>query len=173
MKILPCLLIAAGAFASIATSKLESWELSQPQDLPASAIDSQTPSVRFLVHTELHGAEPIPTLGGILEVNISVKARAASSGSATIELQSLTHPDVAPVTHTVALNNTYSDYLSLAQWASCDVDPCVEDFEVVVERDPTADLPPIDVTGDLTTMAWADKGAEPVGAALDITVTPE
>jgi hypothetical protein len=174
MRKLTCLLIVAGAFASIATSQVPpAWTLSQRGDLTAAVIDNQTPSVRFLVHTELHGAEPIPTLDGVLEANVLVSAQTMATGSATIELHSLTHPDVMPVTHTVGLNNKFSDYLSLDQWLACDVDPCIEEFEIVVQRDASADLPPLDVSGYVQTMAWGKQGPMPAGAALDVTVTAE
>jgi hypothetical protein len=174
MKIWTCLLIAGGAFASIATSAPPpAWDLSQDQLLTASVLDNQTPVVRYHVHADLHVPEPQTGLDGVLEVNLSVRARTMSGGSATLEIDSLTHPDVMPTKMDVGLNNTFNNYIAMDMWLDCTADPCSEDYEVLVQRDPTADLPPIDVGGHITAMAWASKGSIPADAVLDLTVTQE
>jgi hypothetical protein len=174
MRIVPCLLIAGGAVASIATSAPPpAWTLSQKQLLTASVIDNETPLVRYHVHADLHVPEPQTGLDGILEVNVSITARTPSAGSATLEIDSLTHPDVMPAKMDVGLNNSFTNYISMDMWLDCTADPCSEDYELVVQRDPTADLPPIDISGDVTSLAWASKGSIPADAVLDLTVTPE
>lgn len=174
MRIWHCVLIAAGVFASIATSQVPpAWSLSKQQDLTPSVIDSQTPVARYRVHAELHGPEPFAGLDGVLEAYLYVQARTASSGTATIELDPLTHPDVMPASATVRVDSTLSNYIAIDAWLACQTDPCSEDFELVVRRDPTANLPPIDVHGYVLTMAWGSQSPMPQGTSIDVTVTAE
>jgi hypothetical protein len=175
MRIWHCALIAAGVFASIATSQLPpGWSLSAEKDLTPSVIANQTSEARYLIHGELHGPEPFAGLNGVLEANVYVLARTPSSGTATIEIHSLTHPDVIPTSTTVRINNTLPNYVSTPHaWLACETDPCSDDFELVVRRDPTADLSPIDVHGQVVIMAAGSQDPMPAGTSVDITVTAE
>lgn len=173
MRFVPCLLIAAGAFASIATSKAPpAWTLSQEQDLTAAVIDTTTPAARYHVHVELHGPEPFVGLEGTLEAEIAVTARTTSSATATIEIDSLTHPDVMPAKTSAGLNSTMTNYLATDILLACESDPCVEDYELVVEPE-TTDVPTIDVTGNVVVLASGEQGPMPAGTALDITVAQQ
>jgi len=173
MKLLPCFLIAVGAFASIATSKISGWSMSANQNLPPLVLDSQTPVARYLIHTELHGPEPFDGLDGTLEVNVFVRARVTSSASATIEVHSLTHPDEAPTTMTTGVNDTFSHYLAIQSFLACTTDPCSEDYEVVVQCEPAASLPQIDVSGDISSFVTGMPQQAPPGTAVDATVMAE
>jgi hypothetical protein len=180
MKVLPCVLIAAGAAASIATSKIEQgWGTSEQVDVTASVIDNQTVSVTYLVHAELRGPGPYITLGGTLGAYVYVKQRTVPTGvaAATIELRSLTHPDVTPVTIDVGLDSPDIHYVEIPAWLACDGDPCAEDFELQIRRrDPADTLPTTDISGWVLSIAddsQAKQNTPPPGTVLDVTVTQE
>lgn len=173
MKLLPCLLIAVGGFASIATSRPSGWSMSANGNLPPLVLDGQTSVARYLIHTELHGPEPFDGLDGTLEVNVVVRARVMSSASATIEVHSLTHPDEAPTTMTTGVNDTFSHYLAIQSFLACTTDPCSEDYEVVVQCKPAAGLPQIDVSGNISSFVTGMPQQAPPGTAVGATVMAE
>jgi len=173
MKVLPCFLIAVGAFASIATSKLSGWSMQADGDFPRVVLDSQSPTARYLIHTELHGPEPFQGLMGTLEVNVFVQARAPTSANATIEVRSLTHPDEMPNTMSTDVTSTFSHYVPIESFLDCTTDPCSEDYEVIVQCDPPVLLPVVDVSGNVRSFVTGQPTQTPPGTSIDVTVTAE
>jgi len=164
-------LIIGGALASIATSKISGWSLSEQQVLQPLALDNATTSVRYLVHAELHGPEPFDGLDGRIEAFVYVKARAPSGATATIELHSLTHPGIAPAIADVTVTSPDVHYVPIDAWLACETDPCSEDFELIVHRDATADLPAIEISGWVQAFAQGTPTEIPAGTSLVITAT--
>jgi hypothetical protein len=180
MKVIPCVLIAAGAAASIATSKVDNgWGTSTQADITASAIDNQTTSVKYLVHAELQGPGPYVALDGTLTAFVYVKQRTVPTGvaAATIELRSLTHPDIAPVTIDVGLDSPDVHEVEIPAWLLCSGDPCAEDYELEIRRrDPIDTLPTTDISGWVLSVAKdpdAKSNITPSGTNLVVTVTAE
>jgi hypothetical protein len=177
-RLIPCILLAGGAIASIATSQVPpGWGIGTNQALDPAVIDDTTPTVRYQVHVELHGAEPITGLDGMVETDVSFAARDGSTPSGSIELSSLTN-DVPPATinygdvdPTTARERGIS--ASLDAWLACTSDPCSEDFELVVHRDPGANLPALDIGGTVYASAGGTDKVQPPNTSVVLTVTRE
>jgi hypothetical protein len=166
-----CALIIGGALASIATSKISGWARSEQQDLQPLVLDNATTSVRYRLHAELHGPDPFEGLDGNIETFVYVKARAPSGAIATIELHSLTHPDIAPTIADVTVTSPEFHYVAIDAWLACETDPCSEDFELIVHRDATADLPAIEISGWVEAYAQGTPAQIPAGTSVVITAT--
>ena len=171
MKHKPILLIVVGALASIATEGAEGWYAWTGAAMAMATLDDTTPQVRYLVHAELHGPGPYQGLYGWIEAQISATP-VQTSNVVSIEIRSLTHPDQIPTTGGVYATRMIAS-VYLQAWLACDVDPCVEDFEVTIKRDPGLVLPPITITGTATSQlnGPSDQKEAPPGTSIDLTVT--
>jgi len=165
------ILLAVGSLAVIATSQLPAWEL-HSNDVPLTAtLDSQTPELHYIVHAELRGPGPFVGLDGWVAVRLDVSP-AQSISATTVEIHSLTHPDLMPTVTPVPATVTHSDSF-IDAWLECSTDPCAEDFEVVIKRDASANPPPLEVTGYIEAYAGSstDSKETPHDSEVVVSVT--
>jgi len=177
-RLIPCALLAAGAAASIATSPAATgWGIGTNQALDPATIDNTLTTARYAVHAVLHGAQPIAGLDGTVEADVQFVARDGSTPSGTLELASLTN-DIPPSTviygdvdPTTARERGIS--VVLDGWLACESDPCSEDYELTVHRDPGAGLPALDISGTVFISAGGTAKVQPPNTSVELTVTRE
>jgi len=171
MKWLIRMLIVLAALAAIASSQIPNWELHASEPMASATLDSQTTSLRYLVHAELRGPGPFEDLNGYVAARVDARP-SQPTPITTIEIRSLTHPDEMPTTEMVPATVSHAD-VYLDAWLACTTDPCAEDYEVIISRDPTLELPPLDITGEIE--AWAggltDTKTMPENSEVVVTVT--
>jgi hypothetical protein len=164
-------LLIVGVLASVATSSVPDWELtSNDATYTSVTLTSEVPTAKYLIHAELRGPGPFPGIDGWVAARMNV-APAQSYAATTIEIRSLTHPEVMPVSSMVPANVTRNDVFMDA-WLDCPGDPCAEDFEVTISRDPAA-TEPFTVTGYTDAYANGDTDSKetPVNSEIVVTVT--
>jgi hypothetical protein len=158
-------LVIVGSVAVIATSQMPAWELwSNEAPIAQVTLDNQTPQVRYAVHAELRGPGPFEGLDGWVAVHLDLSQPTAIT---TIEIRSITHPDVMPTT-TPADTEAFMD-----AWLDCSSDPCAEDFEIAIRREPSANEIPLQVTGYIHAYANSSTGATetPKNSEIVVSVT--
>lgn len=173
---LSLLLIGIGALASTATSRPTGWWPHVQQDLAPAVLDQQRPTVRYLVHAELRGPALFEgVVDGAVQAHVVITPRLTppTGASATIELHALTHPDIAPAIEAFPLPMFGGQYLMLDAFLTCERDPCSEDFELVIHRDPLAALPLLDVSGYVRAYALGTEKGAPDGRSLTVEVEQE
>lgn len=151
------------------------WRRNAVQDLTPAVLDQQKPTVRYLVHAELHGPAPFEGLDGELRAIVAIAPRLPppTAASATIELHSLTHPEIAAATAPAPLTNLGGESLVLDAFLTCERDPCSEDFELVIHRDPLADLPLLDISGHVEAYAQGTTKHAPDDRSVTVEVNEE
>jgi hypothetical protein len=165
-------LLIGGVLASIATSQIPSWELwSNDAPITSTTLDNANPARTYLVHAELRGPGPFEGLEGWVAAHLDVSPE-QSTELITIEIRSITHPDQMPTTSMVPANVTHDD-VYLDAWLDCPADPCAEDYEVTIRRDPALDLPPLQVTGYMQAYAGGppESKEQPQNSEVVVTVT--
>ena len=165
-------LIVVGALAVIASAQIPAWELpSNDAAIAPATLTNETPTLRYAVHAELRGPGPFEGLDGWVAARLDVSP-AQPTAVTTIEIRSLTHPDVMPtmvmVPGTVAHSEAFMD-----AWLECVGDPCVEDFEVTIWRDPNLDIPPLEVTGYVDALAHGPNEAKTMPHDSEVVVSVE
>jgi hypothetical protein len=162
-------LLVVGCFAAIASSQIPAWELHDAKPFTTAKLDSQTTSLRYLVHAELRGPGPFEGLDGWVAARVDATP-AQPTPITTIEIRSLTHPDVMPTTEMIPGTVSHTD-VYLDAWLACTTDPCAEDYEVIISRDPTAELPPLDVTGEIEAYAGGPPETKTMPENSEVVVT--
>ena len=167
-------LLVVGSLAVIATSTIPAWELwSNDAPITTVTLDSQTPEAHYMVHAELRGPGPFEGLDGWVSARFDVSP-AQTVASSTIEIRSITHPDVMPTITPVPGTVTHDDAFMDA-WLDCaaGVDPCAEDYEVIVRRDATVNPPPLQVTGYIQAYAGSSTKSKetPQNSEVVVSVT--
>lgn len=73
---------------------------------------------------------------------------------------------------TVPAGNTRWDVI-LDAWLECSGDPCAEDYEVTISRDPALDLGALDITGSIESVAGGpyEQKEPPPNTEVVVTVT--
>ena len=161
--------IVVGSLAAIATSRLPAWELySNDAPITSGTLDTQTAELHYMVHAELRGPGPFEGLDGWVAARLDVSP--SQDNSVTIEIRSITHPDVMPSSQQVPVS--HADVFMDA-WLDCKADPCAEDFEVVIRRNAVLNPPPLQVTGYIQAFAGSnsDSTKEPQNSEVVVSVT--
>jgi hypothetical protein len=166
-------LLVVGSVAVIATTTLPAWELwSNDVSITTVTLDSQTSELHYMVHAELRGPGPFPDLDGWVAARLDVSPSQPTSAS-TIEIRSITHPDLMPTITPVPGTVTHADAFMDA-WLDCTGDPCAEDFEIVITRNASVNPPPLQVSGYVQAYAGSSKGEskeQPQDSEVVVSVT--
>ena len=171
MKWLTRLLIVLAGLAAIASSQSPAWQLTDSEVLAPTKLDNTSTTLRYLVHAELRGPGPFEGLDGWVAARIDASP-AQPTAITKVEIRSLTHPDEM-VAQMVPATVGHTDVF-LDAWLACTTDPCAEDYEIIISREPGLDLPPLDITGEIEAFAGGPSDAKtmPENSEVVITVTP-
>lgn len=170
------LLLVIGVAASIATTSV-AWDLKENAEGTPAVLDAQMASARYRIHAELQGPGPFDKVGGSVWIMLRATARSMPAADAylDVDVRSLTVPDEPAHQYRIAASaapNGTPTSDSFPAWVNCATDPCVEDLEVTISRDPLADLPLVDVVVSAEVEAYATDETQqpPPGTTLAITV---
>ena len=173
------LVLAAGAIASVATSRiLPEWTLSREVPI-AIALDSTTPTSLHAISAELNGPVPLDGLFGSVDLELDVSTAPTGTATAAVVLI-LRAGEVELDRETVGLaaNSRTTVTLGGSAFFACrDVGtlPCVDDWELDVEWLPVVDAPGVTVDGAVTVSAHGRDPDEdmlpPQGTTMAVTVT--
>ena len=168
------MVLVAGAFASIATSRaVEQWELNEDDALVAGTID-QNDSITYPIRIELRGPGPYSSLNGLIIATIEIDARGrpAVETRVTARLASTTHPEIPADEDTTSFveDNVYQLSLAFDAWNGCNTtDACAENFELVFTRGASPDRAIFDITGSIEIEANGYHDL-PEGTTLVLTI---
>jgi hypothetical protein len=171
------LVLAAGALASVATSYvIEEWNFARSVPVE-TALDATRPLSQHAISAELTGAFPIRGLYGYLEVEVEVTAALTGTATSATTLI-LRQGEVELDRETVGLAPAARTTVTLsanAFTAGCEVAPCVDGWELDIERLPVVDSPGVTISGDATlTINGTDDDEDmlpPPGTELFVTIT--
>lgn len=168
MKWLTRMLIVVAGLAAIASSQVPAWQLTDTEAMTPAKLDSTSTTLRYLVHAELRGPGPFEGLDGWVAARVDASP-AQPTSITKIEIRSLTHPDemtMGMVPATVSHTDVFLD-----AWLACTTDPCAEDYEIIISRDPGLDVPPLDVTGVIEAYAGGPPEAKTMPENSEVVVT--
>lgn len=180
-KHLARLVLAGGALASIATSRIEpTWTLieEQPLGLLGVVLDDEVPSQRLALAGTLHtrSEDDRFAIGGSVQVTIELRAIAVS-GVRAAEVEVVFASELDPgksvrLTERVDPGRTVTRTLSFDAWNGCDRNQCLEDYLLTLRRLNDSDDVAVELAGVATiTAIGTNDDVPPDGAALELEVT--
>lgn len=163
--------LAAAAFASIATSRLMP-EVTVTEPLPAAVVDDGRPVQVYAIDLDRHGSSDA-MLTGDLVVTLELRAAAGPpSGDAHLDV-TLRAADGLEETAAIAVPaGTLGAplQLQLPIWIACETrSPCRESLTLEIRRRDATDDAAVSVTGTLEANAISNDDAEP---QITLEVTP-
>ncbi len=180
--ILPRVVLAAAAAASIATSQLW-WTLEEMALLEPVALEDRAPTsayaIQATVETPYRGCADSNgemTVCGDLQVSFDLSVRDVTgvlSAQVEVELRSLTN-DSEGVSQlfTVGPGAPTTGHLSVSAWSECASGSCTEDFTLTLRRRPASGDPVVEVTGSVRARTQGPESSEPpAGARIALDVT--
>ncbi len=174
----PRIVLVVAGIASMATSQApNNWGVVDRELLPAGVINPPAASIKYLIHAELQGPGPYQFLDGIASVQVDIDPRTPPASMIVVRarMTSLTHPELPPVEETVTFNDDgkHGIWIPFPVWASCTVDPCVEDYQLEIIPEAIPNPPIYDITGQIEIDA-NDEGSSvpPKGTQITLTIGP-
>ena len=175
-RLLPHIVIAAAATASIATSSI-SWFTDETVVLEQIALDDRAPTTMYAIQATIDTGEDEPRArGGEVQVSLDLSALAATGvqlASVEVDLRSATREgEIDHQVFTVAPGGRITGRLTLVAWPDCAARSCTEDFTLTLRRVPATGGPTIEITGSVYADFSADGASEPPpGAGILLGVT--
>jgi hypothetical protein len=169
--------IVAGSAASVATSQLpDTWDITGSDTLDGAVLDDQTTVRRFRIVAERHGDAAFEDESG--SVGYGLTLMGANNGSRFAQLRITLTPVLPFGPPLVELADVFPgsseplNVIGVAAWDTCLDDPCVEEYELAIERLEELDDPSVVITGFINgTISGRGGENEPEGTRIVMTVT--
>jgi hypothetical protein len=171
--------LVAGVVASIATSvALPEWVLERDEPLTPETLDDARSSSVYDIVAEL-ATQPIDSAYGALTATVELVADSAGVTDALLDLRlgaGMLENGADGRFVRLAPGGRTTVTLSAGPFSVCAASPCIEDYQLVIERRAEPGVPAITVSGTVTLTAnGVDEDEDdlpPPGTTLDLQLVP-